>query len=78
MVEKWLQDEISWGRLHRMKWLSEIDQVTLVIGRKMFEVRFSIVKKPKFGVQVRLPKDEYLWVRLMFKNTMFESVWWVI
>ena len=61
MVEKLLQDEKSWGRLHRMKWLSEIDQVKLVISQIMFDVRLLEAKNRMF-------KFDYQ------KANMFDSV----
>ena len=44
----------------------------------VFEVQCSIVRSQKEGIQVRLPKDEHIRVRLMFEKMMFESVHWMI
>ena len=46
----------------------------IVTCRTMFKVECSIVQSQKFGVWVRLPKDEDVQLCLMLKKTMFESV----
>ena len=43
-----------------------------MMGRTILDVR------SKKGVQVRLPIDEHIQIRLMFEKMMFETVRWII
>ena len=36
---------------------------------------YAKLRSQKYDVQVRLSKDENVQIRLMLKNTMFDSVW---